>query len=268
MMNIGLNFGIFPANWSPAQRVEATARVGAAALEVNIDANALWTQRLDAAARSALRKQAVDAGVDLCSLCINAHWVFNLASPDVRIRDIGISLIWDAINLAVDLGATAILIPGCDQDESPANQWELFRDGVMHAVARAEQAGVTLALEAVGKPFLFDTAKLLAMIAACGGSSALGIYLDVGNSTGGGMDPAAVVRAAKGRATLCHVKDWHPDNRNDRRLGAGAVNFASSLAALREIGYDGPLLIELPPDPSDPDKVARESVQFMQQQFL
>ncbi|RIK40216.1 MAG: hypothetical protein DCC55_15740 [Chloroflexi bacterium] len=267
-MNIGLNFGIFPATWSPGQKVEATARVGAAALEVNIDANALWTQRLDTAARAALRKQAEDAGVALTSLCLNAHWVFNLASPDPRIRDIGISLIWDAINLAADLGATAVLIPGCDQDESPENKWELFRDGVMHGVARAEQAGVTLALEAVGKPFLFDTARLLEMIDACGGSKALGIYLDVGNSTSGGMDPAAEVRAAKGRATLCHVKDWNPENRSERRLGAGAVDFDVSLVALREIGYNGPLIVELPPDPADPDAVARASVEFLRARGL
>jgi L-ribulose-5-phosphate 3-epimerase len=263
-MNIGLNFGIFPATWSPEQKVEATARVGAAALEINIDTNALWTQRLDAAARTALRKQADDAGVALSSLCLNAHWVFNLASPDPRIRAIGISLIWDAINLAADLGAAAVLIPGCDQDESPENKWELFRDGVMHGIARAEQAGVTLALEAVGKPFLFDTAKLLEMIDACGGSQALGVYLDVGNSTGGDMDPAAEVRAARSRATLCHVKDWNPANRNERRLGAGAVDFDASLAALREISYEGPLIVELPPDPADPDRVARESIQFLQ----
>jgi L-ribulose-5-phosphate 3-epimerase len=263
-MQIGLNFGIFPATWTPAQRIEATARVGATALEVNIDANALWTQRLDSAARKALRQQADDAGVAIPSLCLNAHWVFNLASPDRRIRDIGISLINDAIDLAGELGATAVLIPGCDQEESPTNKWELFRDGVMQGVARAEQAGVTLALEAVNKPFLLDTAKLLAMIEACGGSRALGIYLDVGNSTSSGMDPAAEVRAANGRATLCHVKDWNPSNPTERRLGAGAVDFESSFAALRDIGYTGPLIIELPPDPADPEVVARHSVQFLQ----
>jgi sugar phosphate isomerase/epimerase len=78
------------------------------------------------------------------------------------------------------------------------------------------------------------------------------------------MDPAAEVRAVKRRATLCHVKDWNPNNRNERLLGAGAVNFTTSLAALREIGYTGPLLVELPPDPADPDAVARHSVQFLE----
>ena len=38
-----------------------------------------------------------------------------------------------------------------------------------------------------------------------------------------------------------------------------------SIAALRGIGYDGYLLVELPPDPADPDAVARHSVQFLKE---
>ena len=262
-MKIGMNSGTFPATLNPFQKVEATARVGATGLELNIDTNQLWTQRLTTAERAALRKQAQDAGVELTSLCMNAHWVFNLASPDVRIRDLGVSLLLDAIEMAGELGATAILIPGCDQDQSPENKWELFRDGVLQAVGVAQRAGIKLALEAVGKPFLFDTAKLLQMIEDCGGSDTLGIYLDVGNSTSGGMNPTDEIRAAKGRTILTHVKDWNPANRNERLLGAGAVDFPASFAALREIGYDGYLLVELPPDPNDGDAVARHSVQFL-----
>lgn len=263
-MKIGMNSGTFPATLNPFQKVEATARVGATALELNIDANQLWTQRLNQAEQGALRKQAQDAGVAIISLCMNAHWVFNLASPDVRIRDLGISLLLDAIDMASELGAGAILIPGCDQDQSPENKWVLFRDGVLQAIGPAQRAGVKLALEAVNKPFLLDTAKLLQMIDDCGGSDQLGIYLDVGNSTSGGMNPADEIRAAKGRAILTHVKDWNPANRNERLLGAGAVDFPPALAALREIGYDDYLLVELPPDPSDGDAVARHSVAFLQ----
>jgi len=264
-MKIGLNSGIFPSTWQPGQKVEATARAGAAGMELNIDAPQLWTQRLNASARQQLRRQAQDAGVEITSLCLNCHWVFNLASPDVRIRNLGVSFLLDAIDMAEALGAKAILVPGCDQDESPANKWELFRDGVMQGIAKAEQAGVTLALEAVGKPFLIDTAKLLKMVEACGGSDILGLYLDVGNSTHAGLDPADEIRAAQGRAVLVHVKDWDPQNPNDRRLGGGAVNFRASLAALSAIGYDSYLPIELPPDPAEPERVARESVQFLQE---
>lgn len=266
-MKFALNSGIFPGTWSPSEKLAAAARVGAAGLELNIDANQLWTRRLDADARRALRQQADDSGVVFTSLCLNAHWTFNLASPDIRIRDVGVSLILEAIELAHELDAKAILVPGCDQEESPANKWDLFRDGVMQGVAKAKQAGVVLALEAVGKPFLFNTEKLLQMVDACGGSEALGLYLDVGNSTSGGMDPAAEVRAAGDRATLIHVKDWDPADRSKRLLGSGGVNFETSFAAIREIGYDHFLVVELPPDPADPDAVARHSLDFLKTSF-
>ena len=145
-MKIGLNSGIFPSGWNPSQKVEATARVGATGLELNIDATQLWTQRLDGSDRRLLRRQARDAGVAVTSLCMNAHWVFNLASPDVRIRDLGVSLMLDAIDMAEAIGATALLVPGCDQDQSPQNQWEHYRDGVLQGVGQAKEAGIKLAL--------------------------------------------------------------------------------------------------------------------------
>ena len=33
------------------------------------------------------------------------------------------------------------VVPGCDQDESPANKWELFRDGVMHGQMAFDEDG-------------------------------------------------------------------------------------------------------------------------------
>jgi hexulose-6-phosphate isomerase len=95
----------------------------------------------------------------------------------------------------------------------------------------------------------------------------LGIYLDVGNSTGGGMDPAAEIAAAGARAAMVHIKDWDPADRTKRQLGAGAVDIASSLAALREVGYDGYLVVELPPAPDDPEAVALHSVQFLKERL-
>src|SRR5688572_16665374 len=110
-MKIGLNSGTFPVSMTPVQKVEATARVGAAGLELNIDTTQLWTQRLDATARQELRRRAQDVGVEITSLCMNCHWVFNLASPDVRIRNLGVSLLLDAIDMAAEVGAKAILVP-------------------------------------------------------------------------------------------------------------------------------------------------------------
>jgi len=52
----------------------------------------------------------------------------------------------------------------------------------------------------------------------------------------------------------------------ERKLGARLrlIFCESSFAALREIGYnDFVIIVELPPDPADPDAVARHSVQYL-----
>jgi sugar phosphate isomerase/epimerase len=262
-MRISLSSMIFPGAWAIDQKLEGAARVGAAGLELTIDANQLWTRRLNNRARAQLRRQASDLGLGFSSLCMNAHWVFNMASPDVRIRDLGVSLLVESVELAHDLGAGVILVPGCDQEESPTNKWALFRAALVQAITPAEQAGVVLGLEAVGRSFLLNSRKLRRMIEACGGSQALGIYLDVGNAAAGQMDPAAEIRTAGKRAAMVHVKDWDPSDRGRSFLGAGAVDWTRCLPALKEIGYNGYLTVELGVDRADPEKVARESVRFL-----
>jgi sugar phosphate isomerase/epimerase len=103
------------------------------------------------------------------------------------------------------------------------------------------------------------------MVEDCGGSQALGIYLDVGNATAGGLDAPAEIRQAGDRAAMVHVKDWDPANRKVRRLGAGAVDFDACFTALRDIGYDGYLIVEIPCDPADPEAVARDSLAFLKE---
>lgn len=266
-MHIGLNSGIFPKHWSPGEKLEAAARAGATGLELNIDADQLWSRRLDRDDRRQLAQQARDAGVTWTSLCLNAHWIFNLTSPDARIRDLGAGLLLEAITLARELDADVILVPGCDQPESPLNKSELFRDGVMQGIAKAEATGVTLALEEVGRPLITNTQQIIEIIDACGGSQALGVYLDVGNATRANLNPAAEVRAARGRAAMVHVKDWDVSG-GQARLGAGAVDIVPALAALREIDYSGFVVVELAPDPSDPEVVARHSVQYLRNMVM
>lgn len=77
----------------------------------------------------------------------------------------------------------------------------------------------------------------------------------MGNSTSGGLDPAAEIHAAQGRTILVHVKDWNPTNPSERKLGAGGVKLASSFAALQEIGYNDFVIVELPPDPANQNAV-------------
>jgi len=65
------------------------------------------------------------------------------------------------------------------------------------------------------------------------------------------------VKAAKGRLLHVHVADsnrWYP--------GAGHLDFARIVAALRDIGYEGYLSAEILPLP-DPDTCVRRTIEFL-----
>jgi L-ribulose-5-phosphate 3-epimerase UlaE len=253
-MQLGVNSGIFgrPLGWE--ERIAAAGDLGYGGIELNVDANALLPRIWDGGRRAALRALAAERGVALTSLCLNAHWAFNLASPDARVREIGVDLLLEAIGLAADLGAPTILVPACDtQEVTTESPYRLFRRNLARCLADAERAGVRLAVEAVGKPFLLTTSQIRGLIAELA-SPCLGVYLDVGNATGSGLSAPDEIRAAEGLALLCHIKDT-----GGRFFGRGAVDFPACLGALREIGYDGFLNVELAPEPDDPLATARKS---------
>src|ERR671916_47395 len=116
-MQLAVNSGIFgrPLGWE--ERITAAADLGYGGIELNVDANALLPRMWDRDRRAALRALAAERGVILTSLCMNCHWAFNLASPDARVREVGVDLLLEAIGLAADLGAPSILVPACDTQE-------------------------------------------------------------------------------------------------------------------------------------------------------
>ncbi len=263
-MQIGLNSGIFPGSFNLSEKIAAAGRCGAAGLEINIEATELLPRTLSRSDRRRLTEEARSAGVALTSLCLNAHWIFSLTDPDERIREFAVDLLLSAVELARDLGAAAVLVPGCDRPESPPEKWMLFREALMRAIPRAESLGITLALEAVGKEYLFDTTRLLRMIEECGGSGALGVYLDVGNAFRGGLDVRREIELAGSRVAMVHVKDWINAERRVVPLGSGEVDFAGALEALASIGFSGWLTVELPPlSPDDPAKTAVDAVAYL-----
>jgi sugar phosphate isomerase/epimerase len=103
---------------------------------------------------------------------------------------------------------------------------------------RARAAGVTLALENT------LSAKQNAEILTRIGSEAVQLYYDVGNSTRNGYDVPAEIRALGARIACIHFKD------GKSYLGEGDIKFEPIAAAIREIRYQGWIVLET----SDPSK--------------
>ena len=74
----------------------------------------------------------------------------------------------------------------------------------------------------------------------------VGICLDVGHGNVQGYDMAESVRQCGERLIATHIQD--NDGQGDQHLGPtrGTIHWAQGIAALVEIGYDGPFNLEIP----------------------
>lgn len=112
----------------------------------------------------------------------------------------------------------------------------------------------------------------------------VGLCLDTGHLAYGGGDPAAFAREVGGRVRHVHLKDVDPVRLETLRgaqatfeeglsryvfptLGRGAVRFDAVLAALREIGYRGYLVVEQDTQPLAPAEAARRNRRYLADRF-
>jgi len=137
---------------------------------------------------------------------------------------------------------------------SQSSEERLFVEGVAILCEKAEKLGVKLALEVLNRyeSHLVNTcAQALAIVKAID-SPALGILLDTYHMNIEEQNFIKAIHTAKGKLLLFHVADS-----NRLAPGRGHIPFAGLFTALKEINYNGPIIIECTapgPDPFTPRK--------------
>ncbi len=94
--------------------------------------------------------------------------------------------------------------------------------------------------------------------------SRIGFCPDTAHLAAGGGNPAELIRRYPDRIRHVHLKDFRPDPFAFLPLGEGVIDFPDVIAALREIGYDGWLLIELDSYDGDPREAAQISKTYLE----
>jgi hypothetical protein len=72
----------------------------------------------------------------------------------------------------------------------------------------------------------------------------IGSCADLGHWTNSGLAAADCIRILKGRVVSSHIKDIQMGGTKVVRAGEGRANLGDALAALKEVGFDGPISIE------------------------
>ena len=135
--------------------------------------------------------------------------------------------------------------------------WELSKKSILKAVPAAENYGVTIGIENVWNMFLYSPLEFRRFIEEIN-SPNVKAYFDVGNIHFLGFQEQWI-RHLSGLIACIHIKDFHRPTMQFRPLLEGDIPWPEVMKALREIGYNGFLNVELSPYPGHPLKSAMDS---------
>ncbi len=245
---VGLYEKALPAEWSWDERLSQAAQAGYDFIDISIDESETRLARLDwpASARAALRRAIANSGVPVLTMCLSAHRKYPLGSHCPEIRAQGLEIFQKAIQFARDIDIRIIQVMGYDvyyeasDDETQAN----FVESLRRCVQWAGKAGVMLGLENVDNPYLESVEKGLRLVHQLN-SPWLQLYPDMANLAAAGYHPPTELLLAKGHLVGVHFKDGRPGIIRGVPFEQGIVPFVETFEALAQIGFCGPLGVEM-----------------------
>jgi len=255
-MKRGANAWIYPSSFTTDEVLKASREIGYDGVELNLDEGMLKLSRKE---RASLAETAESLGLELPSLCSGLFWRYNLASPDETVRRKGIEILKAGCEFAADIRAKVLLVvPAVAVPEmSYQKTWELSKKSILEAVSSAKDYGVDLGVENVWNRFLYSSVEFRRYIEEVNHPN-VKAYFDVGNIWFLGF-PQEWIRHLAELIVCVHVKDFHRQTLQFKPLLQGDVPWPEVMKALREVGYDGFLNVEVSPYPSHPSKSAADN---------
>lgn len=248
VMPVGLYEKALPAEMSWEERLRTAAAAGYDFIDISIDESEVRLARLDwsASERAALRQAIANSGVPVMTMCLSAHRKYPLGSHAPEIRRQGLDILRKAIEFAGDVGLRIVQVMGYDVFYEPSDEGTRARfiEGIQYGVRWAGQAGVMLGLENVDTPFLESLEQGLRLVSEVD-SPWFQLYPDMANLAAAGYPPPQQIMAARGHLVAIHVKDALPGVIRGVPFETGIVPFQETFHALAQVGFWGPLGVEM-----------------------
>ena len=198
-----------------------------------------------------VKQMASDNGIAVSSLLTFAQFYYTLMHPDDKIWQTGIDLILKLMDFAVIMDAPSLLVvPGMVGPEVTYEfGYKRLEEAFWKLKDAAEEKKVGLGLENIWGKVFYSPLEMRDFVDKFN-SPYIGIHFDVGNVIRYGYPEQWIRIMGKKRLLNIHLKDYSEEIDNIHGvtyLFQGSVPWARVMDALREIGYDGYLIAEVPP---------------------
>lgn len=221
--------------------------------------------------RAEIRQMARDCGIEISGI----HWVLvgtegmHLTHPEVAVRKRTTQYLVDLVRFCSDLGGRRIvvgspkqrsLMPGVDY--TTAWQWAL--EAFKPAVQEAEKTDVVICFEplAPSETDFVNTAEEAIRFAKSFNSPAMSVILDVKAMSSEAIPIDQIIRSSHPNFAYFHANDA-----NLKGPGFGNTDFRPIATALKEVGYEGYVSVEVFDFTEGPEVIASKSLEHLKQVF-
>jgi D-psicose/D-tagatose/L-ribulose 3-epimerase len=251
-----MKLGLINSAWlgSPvgtAEGIRKTKEIGFDTIDIFAD-----PLEMDIRERRLIRDTAQEVGLPVVSVCCVA---LGLIDFNASVRKFHLIRCKRYLDLVYELeGKNLLLVLGeyVWQQEviRPQDQWQWAVESTRRLAEYAARLGLEIAIEL--EPFrlsLINDLKKMRRFLDEVGHPAVRANLDISHLALVGEEPEAI-QSLKGRIGHVHFSDCNGKVHGDLPPGRGVVNFPPYLAALKAVGYDGAVSIELEYSP-EPDRI-------------
>jgi sugar phosphate isomerase/epimerase len=221
--------------------------------------------------RIRIREQAAGAGLEITGI----HWVLikpeglYINHPDASIRERTSRYFYDLVDFCADIGGKVMVVGSPKQRNvlegvSTDQAWAWATETYRSPVSRAEKRGVTICFEPLSPRetnFVNTAAEAIRFVRQFD-SPAFKIILDVKAMCSETLPIPQIIRES-----WPHFAYFHANDRNLKGPGFGEVDFIPIAAALREVGYDGYVSVEVFNFDEGPEQIATKSLEYLHAVF-
>lgn len=257
--------------WTIEDTIAHAARWGYGALEIAPFTLANSVLDIPSARREEIRCRAVEAGIEISGI----HWVLvkpeglYINHPTAAVRQLCADYFRSLVDFCADIGGRFMVVGSPKQRNVIENvtyqqAWDWALETFSAAVPHAEAREVTICLEPlspVETNFINTAAEAIRFVRQLD-SKRFRIILDVKAMSSENKPIPDIIRDS-----WPHFAYFHANDPNLKGPGFGDTDFVPIAVALKDVGYDGYVSVEVFSFEEGPEAIATRSLAYLKQAF-